>query len=68
MELFGALVRKWRLDHGLSQRQLAVKCDLNQSTISRLERGRAPGLALYRLLPILELGGILASARRIALF
>lgn len=68
MVLFGELVRTWRLDHGLSQRQLADRVGLNQSTISRLERGRSPGLPLYRLLPIFELGGLVVSARRIALF
>jgi DNA-binding XRE family transcriptional regulator len=68
MVKFGELVRMWRLDHGLSQRRLADKVGLSQTTISRLERGRAPGLALWSVLPILELGGIVASTRRIPLF
>jgi transcriptional regulator with XRE-family HTH domain len=68
MALFGELVRKWRRDLGLSQRRFADKVGMNQSTISRLERGRAPGIALYRLLPILELGGVLDLPRRFSRF
>ena len=65
---FGVLVRRWRVAHGLSQRRLADKVGLNQSSISRLERGQLPGLTLWRLMPILELGGIVAPTSRIRTF
>jgi transcriptional regulator with XRE-family HTH domain len=35
-----------RIGQGLSQRQLERLCSVDQTTISRLERGLAPGLRL----------------------
>lgn len=45
----GNLVRQWRVSSGLSQRQLAEKTGVSQSTISRLESGALRSLRLVRL-------------------
>ena len=63
---FGALVRRWR-QAWLESASACGQGGLNQSSISRLERGRLPGLTLWRLL-ILELGGIVAPTNRIRAF
>jgi transcriptional regulator with XRE-family HTH domain len=47
-----------RIWQGLSQRQLEYLCRVDQSTISRLERGLAPGLRLERLAAIRAVLGI----------
>jgi transcriptional regulator with XRE-family HTH domain len=44
LEVLGAVFRGLRAERGLSQRALASRCGLSQSTISKLERGRAEGL------------------------
>jgi transcriptional regulator with XRE-family HTH domain len=44
LEVLGAVFRQLRAERGLSQRALAGRCGLSQSTISKLERGRAEGL------------------------
>ncbi|MEO8469744.1 MAG: helix-turn-helix transcriptional regulator [Chloroflexota bacterium] len=49
MALIGDLVRTSRLDLGLSQRQLAWRVSMSQSTISRLESGTLRGMRLPRL-------------------
>lgn len=63
MELIGSGIRAGRLSLGLSQRQLAARVGLCQSTISRLETGtlrgiRFKGLALIvgviRMSPVYE--------------
>lgn len=52
LEIFGARIRHGRQQAGLSQRQLANRSGVSQSTISRLERGRCIGLAFIRLVAI----------------
>lgn len=55
--LLGSVLRDLRALHGLTQRQLARRCGLDQSTISRLENGKAPGTRaawIARLLAGLE--------------
>jgi transcriptional regulator with XRE-family HTH domain len=41
-----AVVFELRRQRGLSQRALAARCGLSQSTISRLENGLAPGMRI----------------------
>ena len=53
LSTLGLLVRQWRLLTGLSQRQLALKVGLNQSTISRLETGLLRSLRLVTLARII---------------
>lgn len=38
----GELIQKYRTEHGISQRQFAVACDLSNGYISMLERGENP--------------------------
>jgi transcriptional regulator with XRE-family HTH domain len=52
LEIFGQRIRQGRHRVGLSQRQLANRSGVSQSTISRLERGRCIGLAFIRLVAI----------------
>jgi DNA-binding XRE family transcriptional regulator len=52
LEIFGQRIRHGREQAGLSQRQLANRSGVSQSTISRLERGRCIGLAFIRLVAI----------------
>lgn len=49
MTVIGELVRTNRLGLGLSQRQLAWRASMSQSTISRLESGTLRGMRLPRL-------------------
>jgi DNA-binding XRE family transcriptional regulator len=44
----GRYFRRSRAYTGLSQAQLAGKADVSQSMVSRVERGRAPGMAFDR--------------------
>lgn len=44
LRILGAVLRQLRLERGLSQRALASRCGLSQSTISRLECGLADGV------------------------
>jgi DNA-binding XRE family transcriptional regulator len=44
----GRYFRRSRAYSGLSQDQLAGKADVSQSMVSRVERGRAPGMAFDR--------------------
>jgi len=67
MKAVGRRVQFARLGHGLSQRQLEVLCQVDQTTISRLERGLAPGLRLERLatiMAVLEVVELRSTARR----
>jgi len=50
--LVGARFRYGRQQAGLSQRQVAALAGTSQSLISRFERGRAPGLAAWRIIAI----------------
>jgi transcriptional regulator with XRE-family HTH domain len=42
--VLGEVLRELRAERGLSQRALADRCGLSQSTISRLETGKAEGV------------------------
>ncbi len=46
---FGAELRRCRYQAGWSQAQLAERSAVSQSTISRLERGKAPAAAMIKL-------------------
>ena len=46
---FGAELRRCRIHAGFSQTQLAERSGVSQSTISRLERGKAPMAAMLKL-------------------
>ena len=60
MRARGADVRRARWQSGLSQAGLEVLSGVDQTTISRLENGLAPGLGLIRLVKILgPIGGSL---------
>lgn len=47
--LIGSRVRRRRLEAGMSQRQLAWRCGVTQSTVSRLECGSLTGMRLSTL-------------------
>ena len=53
LEAIGDDIRRTRLEAGLSQDKLAAMCDIAQSTISRIERGAAPGAGLERVARIM---------------
>jgi transcriptional regulator with XRE-family HTH domain len=53
MRALGADIRRARWQSGLSQAGLEVLSGVDQTTISRLENGLAPGLRLIRLVKIL---------------
>ena len=53
LQAIGDDVRRTRLDAGLSQDDLAAISGIAQSTISRIERGVAPGAGLERLARIM---------------
>jgi DNA-binding XRE family transcriptional regulator len=53
LEFLGQLVLRMRRSAGLSQRALAARAGVHQSTISRLERGQLRALGLLRLAAIL---------------
>ena len=63
---FGEIVRRWRRNNGMSQRRLAIKAGLNQSSISRLEHGHLPGLQLYRAVTLLRIIGLMPQRPRVA--
>ena len=50
---FGTLMRSIRGGLGLTQRRLAERCGVSQTTISRFERGRAPTMRFELVLKIL---------------
>jgi ribosome-binding protein aMBF1 (putative translation factor) len=74
LDVIGRMVLDGRRRANLSQGQLERMSGVDQTTISRLERGRLPGISLSRLAAILgtlalALGGrdvlfVLDSARR----
>ena len=49
LQRFGVELRRCRMDAGLSQSRLAEESGVSQSTISRLERGKAPAAAMLKL-------------------
>jgi transcriptional regulator with XRE-family HTH domain len=59
--MIGHIVLDGRREAGMTQRQLGALTGLNQSTISRLERGKLPGLSMKNLATII---GVLADRRR----
>jgi ribosome-binding protein aMBF1 (putative translation factor) len=63
----GAAIRDGRRQHGLTQMRLEALSGVDQSSISRLERGLAPGMKVYRLariLAVLPRSGLLEADRR----
>ena len=56
--VIGQIARAARLQRGLTQRQLAWRTGLSQSTISKLETGRLRGMRLHTLAAII---GVLRS-------
>lgn len=52
----GELVSTYRKEHGLSQRQFALACDLSNGYVSMLEKGANPktGVPLTPSLPVLN--------------
>lgn len=57
-EAFGLVLKKYRLNTGLSQEKLAELCDLDRTYISMLERGkRQPSIST-----IFEIGKVLEVA------
>ena len=58
----GAVMRTVRRRAGLTQSQLARAVGMQRSSISRLERGRAPSVTFERFLAILEAVERLAAA------
>ena len=61
--LIGQLVYEGRRRAGITQRQLGRVAGVNQSTISRLERGRLNGMRLKRRASILASLDSLAASR-----
>ena len=58
-DLIGAMIKRWRLRAGLTQRQLERLSGIDQTVISRLENGRQYGLRWSRFaILIAVLGGI----------
>jgi len=60
LELFGRLLRTWRLSAGMSQRMLQRDSGVHQSTISLIENGKRPGIRLVviaRLIAAIERAG-----------
>jgi transcriptional regulator with XRE-family HTH domain len=53
MERLGRWIRDSRVRAQMTQVQLARLAGVSQSTVSRLERGKLEGLALYRLVAII---------------
>ena len=49
LEIIGTAVYEARRRAGVSQRALGGRCGMDQSTISRLERGKLNGMRLKRL-------------------
>ena len=49
----GQAIQRARMSQLLSQEALEARSEIDQSTISRLERGLAPGLRLDRLAQVL---------------
>ena len=58
LQRFGVELRRCRLASGLSQVALAERARVSQSTISRLENGRAPAASVLKLV---RLGDTLGS-------
>ena len=54
----GFLGRNLRVAEGLSQRELERLSGVDQTTISRFERGLAPGLRLERVATIMAVLGV----------
>ena len=61
--IIGGLVYEGRRRAGITQRQLGRVAGVDQSTISRLERGRLNGMRLKRLASILAALDGLAGSR-----
>lgn len=53
LELMGSGLRRERASLGWSQRKLAAEAGVDQSLISRLEHGKAPGIRYERFARIL---------------
>lgn len=63
LRVLGGVLRELRASRGLSQRALAGRCGLSQSTISRLECGLAPGVRVAWVARLLA--GLDTAVRRV---
>jgi transcriptional regulator with XRE-family HTH domain len=63
-ESFGALLRKYRLDAGISLRKLASEINYSQGQVSKVENGLKPPSAMFAKLcdRVLGTDGVLAAA------
>ena len=59
LEHVGSRVREWRLEVGLSQKDLAAKALLSLQTVQKLEKGK--GASLFNLIRILRIVGRLEA-------
>jgi transcriptional regulator with XRE-family HTH domain len=64
VESFGALLRKYRLDAGISLRKLAREINYSQGQVSKVENGLKPPTAMFAKLcdRVLDTDGALAAA------
>lgn len=46
---FGSVLRSWRLEAGISQRELARRADLNFSYLSKIEAGLVPAPSMDKV-------------------
>jgi len=61
---FGRRVRDCRRAMGVSQQAFGARVDLDQGSVSRLERGLLPGIRLRKLAPVLILVDVFAEPRQ----
>jgi transcriptional regulator with XRE-family HTH domain len=61
--VFGAALRSGRVGAGLTQRRLAELTGVDQSRISRLERGQIPGMRVDRVAQIVVVLGLHLDCR-----
>jgi transcriptional regulator with XRE-family HTH domain len=59
----GAEVRQARIDRGLSLLEVGRAVDLSPASLSRIERGRVPGVELVQLARMMSVVGLELSAR-----
>ena len=62
----GDIIKEYRINHGLSQRQFAIKCNLSNGYISMLEKGVNPKTQ-QPIMPSITLLKTIADAMNISL-